>query len=516
MSLKLTFWLPSVVTLAAPLWSQLPIYTGQYNLSRTSANLAETALTTSNVNPAHFGLLFSRAVDGPIYAQPLYVPNVTINGTTQNVVYVATMNNTVYAFDADSAAASAPLWSVNLGTPRPFNTTRLFPTVGVLGTPVIDPATNTLYAVAATFKNNVVSCSLHALDITSGNEKFNGPVTIQASVPGTAPDAVNGMVSFNPFLVLQRAALLLFGGVVHIAFGGEGPGAVSHGWLIGYNAATLARAYAASSSPNGSGGGIWMSGRGPAGDATGMYFSTANGSLGGGNFGEAIIRVGGSVDYFVPDNFSLLNLYDWDLGSGGVMLLPGTNLLATAGKTGTLFLLNRSNLGQEHPGNTGAVQSFQATPPCSGIYYNSCDEIHHMTYWARNSGPPYLYVWAWKDTLKEFALSNGKLITTPVAQFSVSAGYPGGILALSANGSTAGTGVLWAVTSPQSYDGTGAAPAAVLHAFDASNVATELWNSNMNPADALGALAKFAVPVVTNGKVYLATDSNALRVYALR
>jgi hypothetical protein len=181
---------------------------------------------------------------------------------------------------------------------------------------VIDPATKTRYAVAATFKNNVVSCSLHALDTTNGNEKFNGPVTIQASVPGTAPDAVNGIVSFNPSLVLQRAALLLFAGVVHIAFGGEGPGIVSHGWLIGYNAATLAQAYAASSPPNGSGGGIWMSGRGPAGDATGLYFSTANGSLGGGNFGEAIIRVGSSADYFVPDNFSLLNLYDWDLGSG--------------------------------------------------------------------------------------------------------------------------------------------------------------------------------------------------------
>jgi hypothetical protein len=198
------------------------------------------------------------------------------------------------------------------------------------------------------------------------------------------------------------------------------------------------------------------------------------------------------------------------------MLLPGTNLLATAGKTGTLFLLNRSNLGQEDPGNIGAVQSFQATPPCAGIYYNSCDEIHHMTYWAQNGGLPYLYVWAWRDTLKEFALSNGKLITTPVAQLNMSAGYPGGILALSANGSTAGTGILWAVTSPQSYDGTGLVPAGVLHAIDASSVATELWNSNMNPADALGSLAKFTVPVVTNGKVYVATDSNALRVYDLR
>lgn len=500
------------------LFAQVGIYTGQYNISRTSANQAETILTTSNVNAAQFGLLFSRAVDAQVYAQPLYVPNVTINSKTQNVVYVATMNNTVYAFDADSASASLPLWSVNLGPAVPVNQAKLSPQVGILSTPVIDPSTRTLYVVATTLESGVYYYRLHALDIASGIEKFGGPAVIQASVHGSAPDGVNGVVTFNPGAILQRPALLLAGGAIHIAFGTSNynPGYLPyHGWLMGYNASTLVQTYVLNTTANGSNGGIWMSGVGPSADANGIYFAVGNGSTGQGNFGEMVMRLGKATDYFLPDDFAVLNYYDWDMGSGGAVLLPGTNLLAIGEKIGVLFLLNRASLGQYRPDNQGAAQSFQESPACASPVYNGCDEIHHLTYWYGGAGPSYVYVWAWNDSLKAFALTNGVLNTAPAFSNNVAAGYPGGILALSSNAATAGTAVLWAITAAQPYTGNGLAPG-VLHAFDASNVSRELWNSTANPADALGSMTKFAVPVVVNGKVYVATTSNVLQVYGLK
>jgi len=497
-------------------FAQVPIYTGQYNLDRTSANISETILTPSNVNPIQFGLLFSRAVDEHIFAQPLYVPAVTIEGRTQNVVYVATMNNSVYAFDADNPAAPAPLWSVNLGAPMIMKAQDLSLKIGVLSTPVIDPSSNTLYCVAETYQNAHPVFTLHALDITTGAEKFNGPVTIQASVAGDAPDAVNGMVAFNAINQLQRTALLLFKGSIFMGFGAvaEGAGeAPYHGWLIGYNATSLAQTFAFNTSPNGIGGGIWMSGVGPSADASGMYFAVGNGPVGNGNTGDAVIRFGFSSTYFTPGNFALLNQYDWDLGAGGPLLIPKTNLMAIGGKTGALYLLNRANPGQNLAGQPGAVQAFQVSPACSTKVYNICFEMHHLTLWPRATAPSYLYAWPWQDSLKAYRFSGGLLNTTPASLNPMPTGFPGGMLALSANGDA--NGILWAVTSVSEYLGGGLIPAGILHAFDATNVVNELWNSTMNSSDALGTFTKFAVPVVTNGKVYVATTANALQVYGL-
>ncbi|HVT91969.1 MAG TPA: PQQ-binding-like beta-propeller repeat protein [Bryobacteraceae bacterium] len=497
---------------------QPAIYTGQYNAARTSANQAETVLNTSNVNGGQFGLLFSRQVDAQIYAQPLYVPGVAMAGGARNVVYAATMNNTVYAFDADNPGASAPLWSVNLGPPMPIAQAKLSPQVGILSTPVIDPATATLYAVAATLESGSYYYRLHALDIASGAEKFGGPVTIRASVRGTAPDAVAGIVTFNPAAILQRPALLLAGGVIHIAFGTSNynPGHLPyHGWLMGYNASTLAQTYVLNTTPNGSNGGIWMSAAGPSADANAIYVAVGNGDTGGGNLGETVLRLGAKVDYFTPANFQVLNYLDWDMGSSGAVLLPGTNLLAAGGKIGVLFLLSRTNLGQYQPNNQGAAQKFQLTPGCSAPVYNGCAEIHHLTYWYRGSGDSRLFVWGWNDFLKAFVMTNGVLNTTPASTNSAVAGYPGGILALSSNGAAAGTAIVWAVTAAESYIGDGLAQG-VLRAYDAMDVSHELWNSAANPADALGLLAKFAPPVVANGRVYVATASNALQVYGLK
>jgi len=498
-------------------WAQVPIYTGQYNLSRTSANLAETILTPANVNTSSFGLLFSRAVDAQIFAQPLYVPAVTINGTTQNVVYVATMNNSVYAFDADNPAASTPLWSVNLGPPITIPSHFLSAQTGILSTPVIDPTSNTLYCVSANLQNSAAVYYLHALDITTGAEKFKGPVQIEASVAGSAPDAVNGIVSLNTVNQVQRAALMLVGGSVFVAFaaiqeGDDTP--VYHGWLIGYNATTLTQNFAYNTSPNGNGGGIWMSGVGPSADANGVYFAVGNGPVGSGNAGDSVIKLGASDNFFIAANFATLNQYDWDLGAGGPLLIPGSNLLAIAGKTGDLYLLNRSNPGQYQAGDAGAFQSFQASPVCSSKVYNRCYEIHHMTIWPRGGGlTSYLYIWPWQDSLKAYAFTATGLNTTPASLNANPQGFPGGMLAVSANGTS--NGILWAVTSATEYLGNGVIPTGILHAFDATNVANELWNSTMNGADGLGTLTKFSVPVVTNGRVYVATTANALRVYGL-
>ncbi len=487
---------------------QVSVLTGQYNTGRTNANQAETILTTSNVNAAHFGFLYSRAVDGQIYAQPLYVPKVNAGGKIQNVVYVATMHNSVYAFSADGAAASTPIWQVNLGPPAPFNYPELQPECGILSTPVIDPVSSTLHVVALTLETGNYIYRLHALDLATGAEKLGGPVLIQASVKGAGYDSVSGVVTFSAANELQRPALLLFSNTIYMGFGTASPAEPVdkyHGWMLGYSSINLQPKFAMSTTPNGGAGGVWMSGTGPAGDANGFYFVTGNGTLGKGGTSEGVIRVGSAgSDYFVPDDWQTLNTDDWDLGASGALLIPGTSWLAVGGKTGEIYILNRANLGHLTQGNTGAVQSFLATAGCSQTSYNGCNEIHHMAFWYRTGAPSLLYVWGWNDPLKAFALGTTGFNTTPISQNATLPSFPGGMLALSSNGVTAGTGILWAITSP-----------GVLHAFDASNVATELWNSSTNPADNLGSMAKFASPTVANGKVFVSTFSNKLMVYGL-
>ena len=505
----------AVMLCCAPLLAQVAVTTGQYNISRTNANQSETILNTSNVNPTQFGLLYSRQVDGQVYAQPLYVPRVSIQGTTQNVIYLATMHNSVYAYAADGAAASAPLWQVNFGPPVPFNFPELQPECGILSTPVIDVASQTLYAVALTLEGGNSIYRLHALDITSSAEKFGGPVVLQATARGNGFDNHNGVVTFSAANQLQRPALLLFANSVFIAFGTASPDepiALYHGWLLAYDAKTLQQKLAFNTTPNGGAGGIWMSGAGPAADANGLYIVTGNGSLGKGSTSQSVIRIGGTTsDFFVPDYWQTLNTNDWDLGTSGAILIPGTNLLGAAGKTGTVYLLNRTNLGHLSTGNTQAVQVLQATAGCTSTSWQGCKQVHHLAYWYRTNAPPLLFEWGWNDPLKAFAMVNGKFNTTPAAQNNLLPNFPGGILALTANGTAAGSGILWAVTASQQD-----ASAGTLHAFDAANVATELWNSAMNPGDDLGSIAKFNVPTVANGKVFVANFSNQLKVYGLR
>ena len=442
------------------------------------------------------------------------------------------MNDKVYAFDADNntGANSAPLWSQDLatpygGTPIPignltngFTTGNIIGNVGIESTPVIDLSTNTMYLLARTLEGSNYVQRLHALDIASGAEKFSGPVVIAASVPGTGGGSSGGTLMFDPKRHNQRAALALANGLVIISWASHEDIGPYHGWVMAYNAGNLQQAGVFNTTPNGNDGGIWQAGRGPVIDSTGnAYFITGNGDWDGSkNFGDSMLKFGTSgtlslADWFTPDNQSTLNSKDWDLGSSGLMSIPGTSLLAGGGKEGKLYLLNTAGLGHEQSGNGQIVQLFQATPTAGKNEIKS-----GLAYWNSPNHGPLIYLWADGDYLRSYHFNGSTIDTTPIVMGTVAApGSPGGMLSISANGSVAGTGILW-VSMAISQDGDHGVVGGLLRAFDASNPATELWDSQqISSRDGLGTLAKFVPPTIANGKVYMATFSNSLVVYGL-
>ncbi len=492
-----------------------------YDANVSGANLSETTLNTSNVVPGSFGLVFTLSVNDNIMAQPLYVPGVTINGTSHNVVYVATMSDTLYAFDAD--VGGAPLWTTNLATyenatPVPLSqfaysgNTNIVGNLGILSTPVINPSTNTLYAVACTLENATMVYRLHAVNIMTGTPLTSSGMVIAGTYRTITFDARNEW---------QRSSLVLVGTNVVFGFGAleaESTANLYSGWVMAYNTSTLAQTgiFATETSGNG-GGGVWDSGRPPAVDGSGnVYVFSGNGYISGydgvNNFSETVLKLNPAnglslADWFTPSNWSTLDSGDVDLGSSGPMLVPGTSLLAGGGKAGVLYVLNPSGtigLGHETSTDSGALQEITIA---AGSLRGG------PVYW-QNANGPVLYDWGSNDALKAFPFNGSTFATTPSATGSVTEAYPGGILTLSANGSTPGTGVVWATVSTSGNAFNLATPGA-LYAFDAGNVATQLWNSNMRPADSLGTFAKLVPPLVVNGRVYVATGSQQVDVYGL-
>jgi hypothetical protein len=469
------------------------VWTHRYDNARTGANLAETQLNTSNVNPDQFGKLFSYAVDADIYAQPLVIQNVTIPGKgTHNVVYVVTNNNSVYAFDADNnlGANSQPLWYTSFNgpgvTPVPVSDTTTDTSirnpgpVGIMGTPVIDQATRTMYLVARTKETSGGTSTykqrLHALDIGSGVEKFGGPVVIQASVSGSGYDNAGGVVSFNPLMSNQRPGLALANGNVYIAWASHGDTDPYHGWVIAYNATTLQQTGAFCVTPDGERAGIWQSGQAPSVDAAGnVYVSIGNGTWDGvRNFGESIVKLNANLssvlDWFTPDDWSVLNGLDLDLGSAGILLVPGSNDVVGAGKDGHIYVLDRGSMGHTQTGNGQIVQVFPV----------ASENIHGApAYWNGPAGP-WIYVWGEEDKLKAFAFNGSTFNTTPISQstFPAPPGMPGGFLTISANGSQAGSGILWA-SLPYAEDANPEVVSGVLRAFDATDLTHEWFRPGM-------------------------------------
>ncbi len=495
--------------------------------ARTGQNIIETVLTPDNVNTAQFGKLYSFPVDGYIYAQPLYMPQVPIAGNgVHNVVIVATQHDSVYAFDSDSPTPE-PLWKVNFLnpdagittiSPADVNASDILPEIGITSTPVIDVASNTLYVVAATKENGAFYHRLHALDITSGAEKLGGPRTIEASYPGTAQDGHDGVLTFSSRFQLQRAALLLSQGKIYIAFASNADSGLYHGWVIAYDATTLRQTGAWVSTPNGYQGGIWMSGCGISADSDGnLYFSVANGPFdaygeqSGANFSDSLVKLtpgarGLAVaDFFTPYNQARMAEEDLDLGSAGVLLLPDAArpLAVTSGKNGHIYVLNRNNLGgyNQARGNPQVVQEISGQLK---------QQMGTPAYW---NG--YLYFGAGisprRDGIKAFAIRNGLLSTTPVSQSAPIYHLTRSTVSISANGNS--NGIVWAVDNDAYYSVKQGA--AVLHAYDAKNLRREIYNSNQRFArDDPGQSSKFTVPTVANGKVFVA-GANRLSVYGL-
>ena len=410
------------------------------------------------------------------------------------------------------------------------NYTDILAQIGILSTPVIDPSTNTLYVVNFTFTDsgngNVYAYYLHALDLATGAEKFNGPVQIQATVTGSGwaglDNPVNNQLSLNAGQHLQRPGLLLLNGTIYIAFGSIGDLPPWHGWLLGYDAATLNQtAVFNTTAANAGGASIWQGGRGVAADAAGnIYCATGNGSSDGvAAWGESVLRLTTSgglsvADYFTPAEFSTLNDNDTDLGSTGPVLIPGTNLLFSIGKEGVLFLMDQANLGHRATGNTQVLQGFEAGNPALTLAQEETSFlIFNNAFWD-NIGGQILYLWPQGQPPSSYRMENGIFQVTPFSTGSATIvhhkPFPG--LTLSAFGSLSDSGILWATAADTSaLPGPG-----TLHAFDAMDLTMELWNSDMQAdRDAMGNFTKFANPTVANGKVFTPTDSREIVVYGL-
>ena len=546
------------------------VLTYHNNLSRDGTNTQEYALTSSTVGTNTFGKLFSCPVDGAVYAQTLWVPGLSIGGGTHNVIFVATQHDSVYAFDADESPCLA-YWQVSLldtlhggaagETPVVWNDVGwcvgdVYPEQGVTGTPVIDLTTNTIYLVSASeiagtdtgncwSSNGTFFHRLHALDLASGSEKFNAPVTIAASVPGTGDGSSGGTVSFNSQFHNQRAGLVLTAGNVYVTFAAHEDASPFHGWVIAYSASDVSQQTAVfNTTPNGldgADGGIWAGGGAPAVDSGGdIYVSTGNGdydqsSLPPNNdYGDSVLRLHpftGSTSngvnlsvagWFTPFDEATIRASDMDLGGGAPILLPDQSmapyhLVVQASKSGVLYLLDRDNMGQFNPiDNSQIVQSFSAGGGLWGT----------PTFWQNG-----LYYGGGDAQLKLFPFDSatGMFTTSPSSVSGNVFKFPSPTVSISSQG--ASNGIVWAIDAalfgyaslnagtvkcsvvpvPSACTGP-----AILHAYDANNLAVEYWNSTQaaNHRDQAGDAVKFVPPTVANGKVYLGTRT-AVDVYGL-
>jgi Abnormal spindle-like microcephaly-assoc'd, ASPM-SPD-2-Hydin len=506
--------------------------------ARTGQNLNETTLTPNNVKTASFGKILSFPVDGQIYAQPLYVPNVPIPGKgTHNVLYVATENDSVYAFDADGLNGP-PLWKVPFANPLNGITAvncntagtscNVYPVDGITATPVIDLTSNTIYVVAHTFESGTYYVRLHALDITTGTEKFGGPVALTATVDGTGVGSKGGKITMSPQSNIARPGLLLLNGILYVA-----PGGYPHAYLLTYDAQTLTQLNAMSATPNGTLGGIWQSGAGLAADSAGyVYAATGDGtfdaSTGGTDYGDTVMKLNSSlqvVDYFTPMDQACRFPNDMDLASGGPMLLPTqsgavADELLISGKGGSpcdasgfapIYLVNRDSMGGYDPNVDHIVQEING----SSIGYWSSP-----AYW-KSATSAYVYYagvtsdHGTGDNLKMYSLTNGQLSTAPLKQ-STNILVNGGTPSISSNGTSAG--IAWVVSRQDYLDTRPGVLPAVLYAYDATDVSKMLYNSGQSAQfgkrDQAGCGNKFAVPTIANGKVYVGTESE-LDVYGL-
>ena len=505
--------------------AQVAVTTYQNDNYRSGTNTHETTLTLSNVNVSQFGRKSVFSVMGYVYAQPLYVPNVSINGTQHNVLYVATEHDQVYAFDVNSGQqlwsknlliSPSPLTQVNPISSTDVNCTDLVPEIGITGTPVIDVANNEMFLVANTKEYNAITQTttffqtIYGLDIRTGAIR-TPPQRVTGTVPGTGQGSQNGMLTFDPLLEGQRASLLLLNGKVYGSWSSHCDNGAYHGWLIAFDELTLTRTGIFVDTPNGSEGGFWGSGSGPAADSAGsIYIATGNGTYdASSDYGDSVMRlVPGTqsitlADYFTPWDQQTLDINDTDVGSGGVTLLPDQSgspyphLLVQAGKEGTIDLINRDNMGHFHSANDDQI--VQTLPFIIGGVWGA------PAFWNNNA-----YFGGRNDYLKAFTYNpqTQLLSTGPASQSQETFTFPGPTPAVSSNGTS--NGIVWIIET-DNYGG----GLAVLRAYNANNLATELYNSQQNPSrDSAGDAVKFVVPTIADGHVFVAAE-NQVSMYGL-
>jgi hypothetical protein len=500
------------------------VYTYHNDLARDGANTQEYALSPANVNTSSFGKLASCAVDGAIYGQPLWVANVTVSGTKHNIVIVTTQHDSLFAFDADSTPC-ALLWTTSLidaahggtsgETPVPSGAVGagygdIQPEIGVNGTPVIDPSTGILYVVSKSISMTPTTFyqRIHAIDITTGSEKTGSPALIAAAVPGYADGSTT--VAFNTKQQNQRAGLALVNGTVFIAWGSHEDSVPWYGWIMGYQYGSGAwtQTAAFNTAPNVRQGGIWMGGGAPSVDSNNdLYFLTGNGGFDANSptapnndYGDSLLQVNTALQvtsYFTPSDEVADGQGDKDFGSGGSSMLADlpsgnavTHALVCGGKDGTLYVLNRDLLGGF--GDSAAVQTI---PLGHGMFSTA----------AMWNG--YLFVAGGGGPLNAYQLNTSTVQFTLVSSSSHVYGFPGSTTSVSAAATQ--SGLVWALdTHSYCTQQASACGPAVLHAYAATNLGTELWNSSMTAADTAGNAVKFSVPTVANGRVYVATRGN--------
>ncbi len=493
-----------------PASAQTSVLTQNNDNARSGANTQETALTPKNVNAAGFGKLFTiTGLNANVNGQVLYVPGVSIGGTAHNVVYAYTSDNSdhspcgLYAYDADSGH---PLWKTILPNSATYTT----------ATPVIDPATNTIYVLTKTDNDDTGSTYLHAFDITTGLDKPGSPAQVLASAPGTGDGSANGVVAFDGpassgrFHANDRAALLLVNGVVYTAFAHNSDSFPYHGWVLGYgyDGTKFTQKYVFCTTPNGGDGGVWQSGKGLTADAQGnLYFSVGNGTFdantGGLDYGMCYLKLSPAlkvIGWFAPFDQKSLSNADLDLGNSGLTGIPGTTaLFGGATKFGSAFLLDSANLGGFTPNGPDRVLD-----RIDGVSGN--DNVGQNPISWDSGGYKYVYLWPSGVPLRQFRYDPTAGNLSPKGIFATGSGSvtAGGSLAVSSSGTS--NAILWAV----GYD-------RVVRAFDATNVAgPELWDSGQNAGrDSLGSVGHFQFPTVVNGKVYVPTNASTIAVYGL-
>ncbi len=521
---------------SAPNPQSVSVLTQHNDNTRSGWNNNETALTTSNVNVQQFGEVFTLPVDDQVYAQPLVVGHVSAGEGPHNVVYIATVNNTLYAYDGDNGRL---YWQRSFTVPgmRPPRHTDMrggycdssyqdfSGNIGIVGTPVIDAARGTMYFVARSTTGSTFVQYLHAVNIVDGNDIAGSPTQITATYRGNGDGSVNGVIAFDARRQNQRQGLTLLNGFVYVTFSSHCDAGPYHGWILGYDAATLQQQVVYNATPNGYAGGMWESGTGMAADAEGnLYVVTGNGTVGNTgdptsptNRAESALKLtpAGSTlrvaSYFTPYDYQFLNANDLDYGAMGAFLIPNSGYYLTGAKDGKLYLLNKDAMGGYLPSSNQVQQvvplGISANMHCQAAYY-------------KGSSKEFIYVWSENDPLRAIPFDRASNLLNPHGQVVSSGGGPtgqsGAVLSVSSNGSKDGTGIVWA-SYAFSGDAEHNVSPGILRAFDANDVTKELWNSRQNVSrDGVGNYAKFSAPTIADGHVYLPTFSNRVVVYGLR